>query len=746
MIVVSFDSAFTYHLITPHAHQRQFLSIFPTCFVPLMIGLVLLLAFGSFSKIEAASGELPSAQEVLKTARSVNAYWQARNEYGNSDWARATYQTGNMALYQITGDAAIRDYSIAWGQTNNWGLVGTNLRNADAHTCGQIYCDLYTENPQTIYLTKIKAAIDGMVNSTKVDDWFWIDAFYMAAPTFARLGKIYNNPAYTEKAWLLYQDMGWRRGLFDEEDGLWYRDERFIHSTGEYGTSPNGNKVFWSRGNGWVFAGLMRVLDQLPADHPRRAGFELMFKRMAASLLSRQGADGFWRGNLADPAHVTNPETSGTSFFLAGFAWGIRNGLLDDATYRPAVAAGWNGLTTIAMNGTGYVGYIQNIGDRPTGTGFNSSSDFGIGAVLLAATEIYQIAELLPFFVSTGAPKTYEDFSGTGSAVVELTSSVEFETEPTEPAQFTWTIDGNVIGTGSSLRVRLPVGIHYPRLTVFADGESASSQTRVEIRSAAYRLIGFSSEETSNPAVNVLDGSLSTRWSAYGLGQWLLFDFGVPVEVPSLAASFYQGNARKYRFRIEVSLDGDTWSPVGAQFISSGTSLELQSFTLPPTQPFRFLRFIGDGNSANPWNSVTGLSFNRTLSKHDSNSDGIPDGWMMLNMGHGNWNAGDDPSGKGTSLLTDYIAGTDPLDKRDRWQVSMASDAGGLRMEFPARGPDFTGALRKYTVFTSADLSGAWEPLPGYTRISPAAGTVSLSIPEPSEDRRFYRVGVDLDL
>ena len=281
----------------------------------------------------AVSGGLPPSQAILHTAQTVNAYWQATQGLGNSDWARATYQTGNMAMYQLTGVPALRDYSVSWGQANQWKIGRADRRHADGHTCGQIYIDLYREDPQPVYIADVQSAIDAMVDSTKVDDWWWIDAFYMAAPTFARFGTLYNDPAYVEKAWALYQDMGWRRGLFDAEAGLWYRDDRFIYPKI---TSPNGTKVFWSRGNGWVFAGLTRVLDELPADHPRRAGFESMFKTMAAALLPLQGEDGFWRSNLADPLHYPGPETSGTAFFLCGYAWGIRQGLLDDATYRPA--------------------------------------------------------------------------------------------------------------------------------------------------------------------------------------------------------------------------------------------------------------------------------------------------------------------------------------------------------------------------------------------------------------------------
>lgn len=724
-------------LLTPADHARPHGNKSAT-----VSSVLLAVAITGATSLLSTAQELPNSQAILQTAHLINNYWQANNGYGDADWDRATYQTGNMELYHLTGNTALRDYATAWGQANNWQIGRADPFHADAYTCGQVYVDLYLENPQPNYLTQMKAALDGTVGSSRVDYWWWIDAFYMAAPTFARFDKLYNNPAYMEKAWALYYDMGWRRGLFDAAEGLWYRDDRFIYPKI---VSPNGKKVFWSRGNGWVFAGIARVLDQLPADHPRRAAFETMFQTMAAALLPLQGEDGFWRANLADPLHVPNPETSGTAFFVAGYAWGIRKGLLDEATYLPAVAAGWHGLTTIAMNQTGYVGYIQNIGYDPRAATFASNSDFGIGAMLVAAVEVYHIAEPAPFVVTAGPAKSYPNFGGTPTVLVELQGSAIFESEPEEPATYTWTLDGTILGHGPRLWAHLPNGIHQPRLTVVADGVTLFAETRVEVGSHPYLLADHSSAQVGNPAINVLDGSLDTRWSADGIGQWLLFDFGLPVHVPSLAASFYVGNTRTSSFRIEASLNGTTWSPIGGLFTSSGTTLQPQTFSLPETPPLRFLRFIGQGNSSNAWNSVTTLSFTRTLSKHDSNSDGVPDGWLILHLGSADWNATDDPTGKGQSLLTDYLTGTDPRDPLDRWKASLTTDTDGLRITFPVRGPDFTGASRKYTVSSNTDLAGEWLPLPGFHRITLDPETTSLTLPHAIDDKRFYRIEVDLE-
>ena len=110
----------------------------------------------------------------------------------------------------------------------------------------------------------------------------------------------------------------------------------------------NGRKIFWSRGNGWVLAGLVRVLELLPADHPSRPRFEQQFREMSEKILSCQQSDGFWRSSLLDPENYKMQETSGTGFYCFAFAWGINHGLLDRARFRTCGDAGRGLLWSVA--------------------------------------------------------------------------------------------------------------------------------------------------------------------------------------------------------------------------------------------------------------------------------------------------------------------------------------------------------------------------------------------------------------
>jgi rhamnogalacturonyl hydrolase YesR len=152
-----------------------------------------------------------------------------------------------------------------------------------------------------------------------------------------------------------------------------------------------GRKVFWSRGNGWVIAGLARVLQDMPPDYPDRPRYVTLFMEMAEKVASLQGADGCWRSSLLDPASLPNPETSGTGFLIYSLAWGINKGLLDRARYEPNVRRGWTALVK-ALQPDGMLGWVQRIGDRPGATSQETTEVYGVGALLLAGSEVYWLA------------------------------------------------------------------------------------------------------------------------------------------------------------------------------------------------------------------------------------------------------------------------------------------------------------------------------------------------------------------
>ena len=154
----------------------------------------------------------------------------------------------------------------------------------------------------------------------------------------------------------------------------------------------NGSKVFWGRGNGWVFAGLPVILNELPAGYENKVYFEKLFKDMAVKILSLQTQDGFWHASLLDPASYPNPEMSATAFFVYGFAWGINNGYLDKNAYLPAIIKGWKSMVA-NVDPDGKVGFIQPIGADPKAVTSDMTEVYGVGGFLMAGTEITKLID-----------------------------------------------------------------------------------------------------------------------------------------------------------------------------------------------------------------------------------------------------------------------------------------------------------------------------------------------------------------
>lgn len=312
-------------------------------------------------------------------------------------WTRGVYYEGLMDLYRIDKKKAYYDYAVEWGEKHKWGLRnGTTTRNADDQACGQTYIDLYLIDPRPERLADIKATIDNMVNSPKSDDWHWIDALQMAMPVFTRLGVLHNDTRYFDKMYDLYSFAKYQhggKGLYNPADKLWWRDKDFVPPY----TEPNGEDCYWSRGNGWVVAALVRTLDLLPQSDPHYSEYLQDYKDLVQALLPVQRADGFWNVSLHDPGHFGGKETSGTALFAYGMAWGINKGILSREQYLPVVIRAWNAMSSEAVHKNGFLGYVQGTGKEPKDgqpvsyTSMPDFEDYGLGCFLLAGTEVYKL-------------------------------------------------------------------------------------------------------------------------------------------------------------------------------------------------------------------------------------------------------------------------------------------------------------------------------------------------------------------
>jgi rhamnogalacturonyl hydrolase YesR len=351
--------------------------------------------------------KLPSKKEVMDKMVLTNAYFMNKwpdtgksivtnKERPSNIWTRAVYYEGLMALYAVNPDKAYYDYAVSWGNAHKWGLRdGVATRNADNQCCGQTYIDLYEIDPQPERIKDIQASIDLMLISDKTDDWDWIDALQMAMPVFAKLYKITGDERYAERMYEMYFDTKEKQGLFNPKDNLWWRDKDFLPPYKE----PNGEDCYWSRGNGWVVAALVRVLDIIPADAPHRDEYLQTYLKMIKALVPLQRPDGFWNASLHDPTNFGGKETTGTALFVYGMAWGVNNGYLKASKYKPIIAKAWNAMAKEAVHPDGFLGYVQGTGKEPKDgqpVTYNSKPDFedyGLGCFLLAGSEVYKMAK-----------------------------------------------------------------------------------------------------------------------------------------------------------------------------------------------------------------------------------------------------------------------------------------------------------------------------------------------------------------
>lgn len=368
----------------------------------LLINLLLTLA-GQTTQAQ----RLPGKKEILQQMTKANAYFMQQwldpgkeivtNKTRPSNiWTRAVYYEGLMALYGIDPQKRYYDYAVEWGEKHHWGMrSGDQTRNADDQCCGQTYLDLYHIDPRPERIRSIKASVDNMVASDKVDDWHWIDALQMAMPVFAKLGVLYHDDRYYEKMYQIYDHakrVQGGKGLYNAQDGLWWRDKDFVPPYQE----PNGEDCYWSRGNGWVVAALVRVLDIMPPDAPHRAEYQKTYLDMMKALPSLQRPDGYWNVSLHDSTHFGGKELTGTALFIYGMAWGVNHGLLDRKVYNPIITKAWNAMNRECVHPNGFLGYVQGTGKEPKDgqpVTYDSKPDFedyGLGCFLLAGTEIYK--------------------------------------------------------------------------------------------------------------------------------------------------------------------------------------------------------------------------------------------------------------------------------------------------------------------------------------------------------------------
>ena len=309
-------------------------------------------------------------------------------------WIAAVMWAGYADFSHVSAKRDYADAIVKMGSDFQWTpwLRPNGPNHADDLCICQTFLDAYETNKDPARLDpaerRLAAVSDHIEKEESADDltWWWCDALFMAPAAHARLTAITRDPKYLDamnKEW-------WRTTglLYDKEEHLFYRDKSYLDKK-----TANGKKVFWTRGNGWVFAGLARILTYIPQDYPDRPRYIALFKEMAAKLASLQQADGTWRPSLLDPDEFPDSETSGTALDCFAFAWGIDNGILDRATYVGVAEKAWSALLA-SRRPDGLPGYVQQVGGAPAAVTATGTQLYATGAFLMAASELSMLAPI----------------------------------------------------------------------------------------------------------------------------------------------------------------------------------------------------------------------------------------------------------------------------------------------------------------------------------------------------------------
>ena len=111
---------------------------------------------------------------------------------------------------------------------------------------------------------------------------------------------------------------------------------------------------------------------------------------MAERIVTLQQTDGFWRASLLDPASYPMQETSGTGFYVYALGWGINEGFLERSIFESVVMKGWKALVG-SVRDDGKLVHVQPIGETPRHFDEESTEVYGVGAFLLAGSEVYRL-------------------------------------------------------------------------------------------------------------------------------------------------------------------------------------------------------------------------------------------------------------------------------------------------------------------------------------------------------------------
>ncbi len=339
-----------------------------------------------------ALGEKAADYQIDGLARGVKPNPSMKTMPAADGWEQGAFFVGLAMLADHSSRPELAKALQDRGAANGYAF-GARTYDADDQTIGAAYFWDYRHGAGDKAIAAMRTRMDAILAHPPTNDlafegdghtcrdrWCWADALFMGPQVWLEMSRVTGDAKYA--AYAKSEFFATIKELYDPQEHLVYRDSRFFTRR-----DVNGSKLFWSRGDGWVFAGIARMLDLIPDNDPDRPRIAAVFQEMAARLKSLQKPDGFWSPSLLGDPATALPEESGTAFYTYGMAWGVKNGLLDRAGYEPVVRKGWAALNR-ALHPDGRVGYVQPVSDRPDAVDYDDTQFYGVGGFLMAASAV----------------------------------------------------------------------------------------------------------------------------------------------------------------------------------------------------------------------------------------------------------------------------------------------------------------------------------------------------------------------
>jgi unsaturated rhamnogalacturonyl hydrolase len=315
------------------------------------------------------------------------------NDSKYADYSKKNFQFifDNLSYFKKQFDAGVQgvEYRPVFriGSLDDCGSMAAGLLDVYALDKRADYIDYLTRVGDYIMNKQVKFPDGTLARNNPRKMTLWADDLYMSVPYLARMGKLTGDTKYFDFA--IKQVESFNRYIYDAPSGLYYH--------AYYNDQDMTGVAHWGRCNGWVAVATAELLNNLPANHPKRAALIKLLLRQIVGFSRYQDPGGMWHQVLDRPDSYL--ESSVTAMFVYTVAKAVNEGWIDKR-FITIAQNGWEALAKKITPdgqipdiciGTSIEEDIRYYYSRPTAL----NDTHGLGAFLMAGVEILRAKDKL---------------------------------------------------------------------------------------------------------------------------------------------------------------------------------------------------------------------------------------------------------------------------------------------------------------------------------------------------------------